>query len=340
MIDYLRTASVQACLRDIEYVMKAPLSVILELTENHRFCWFSRDVSLKKLLQPLLSERKSTQNMFRKYVIRYLSVMLDKVEIYLALSMICGTKSCEVIPETEYSIQCLENVLEQCDEGDDIVCVKGLLANIYHQRAEECIKCGNKSDVVYPQAQGKYGVLFTSGVYTAITPHNFLTVHPSTFDFTEESVIPSTAYILFKVILTYCTLEENVNAFQIKHRLMMQWKKAISLFDKWVTYKCELFPEQNDDYLIYLVGITGMIAGDIKRGSDLFQAAIDYTSTFSRIEFRLPTGKEEVQSKWRYHPYRQSKNIRQKQNLQEARTLLSKLRFRSGEVHIKPYTHY
>ncbi|KAK3592960.1 hypothetical protein CHS0354_023181 [Potamilus streckersoni] len=393
MIDHLSTASVQACLRDIENVLKDPLSIILELTENHRFCWFSRDVSLKKMLQPLLSEGIYTQNMPRMYVLQYLSVMLDKGEIYLALSMICGTESCEVLPETEYSIQCLENVLEQCDEGDDIVCVKGLLANIYHQRAEECVKSGNKRygekykrislqtyqeilqdvghhiwiysayydllyacgschillrhflSVVHPQAKGKHSVLFTSGMYTAITPHSFLTVHPSIFNFTEESVIPSTAYILFKVILAYSKTDVNVNALESEHNLMIHWREAISLLEKWVVYKCQLFPEKNDDFMLYLVGMTRMMAGDINKGCDHFQAAVEYTSSFSKIEFGMTNVKEEVptletQSKRRYHPYRQSKNFHQKQKLHNANKLFSELRFRNGEFHIKPYIHY
>ncbi|KAL3831862.1 hypothetical protein ACJMK2_023559 [Sinanodonta woodiana] len=393
MIDHMSTASVEACLRDVENVMKAPISIILELTEKHRFCWFSRDVSLKKMLQPLLSEGKCTQNMFRMCVLQYISVMLDKGEIYLALSMICGTESCEVIPETKYSLKCLEDVIEQCDEDDDVVCIKGFLANIFHQRAEECIKSGNKRDamkyknmslktyqeilndvgnhiwiygayydflsacgswttllrhflsVVHPQTKGKCGFLFTSGVYTAITPHNFLTANRSIFHLLEETVIASTAYILFKVIMTYQEVDKNVTGFKNKLNLILQRKKAIKLLEKWVLQKCEYFPEMNDDIMLYLVGMARMMAGDINRGRDLFQTAVDYSTTFTKFEYRQPSGKEEVptlqlQRKSRYHPYRSSKNFRQTQKRHHANKLSSELRFRSSELHIKPFIHY
>ncbi|KAL3831860.1 hypothetical protein ACJMK2_023557 [Sinanodonta woodiana] len=393
MIDHMSTASVEACLRDVENVMKAPMSIILELTENHRFCWFSRDVSLKKILHPHLSEGKCTQNMFRMCVLQYISVMLDKGEIYLVLSMICGTESCEVIPETEYSLKCIADVIEQCDKDDDVVCIKGLLANIFHQRAEECKNSGNKTDAmkykhmslkayqeilkdvgnhiwiygayydllsacgswttllrhflsfVHPQTKGKCGFLFTSGVYTAITPHNNLTANRSIFHFLEETVIPSTAYILFKVIKTYPEVYTNVTGFVNKHKLMLQVKKAISLLDKWVTHKCELFPEMTDDFMLYLVGMARMMAGDIKRGRDCFQTAVEYTTTFNKIECRLRSGKEEYPTleskrKSRYHPYRLSKNLRQNQECRDANKLFSELIFRSGELHIKPFIHY
>ncbi|KAL3831861.1 hypothetical protein ACJMK2_023558 [Sinanodonta woodiana] len=393
MIDHMSTASVEACLRDVENVMKAPISIILELTEKHRFSWFSRDVSLKKILHPHLSEGICTQNMFRMCVLQYISVMLDKGEIYLALSMICGTESCEVIPETEYSLKCLEDVIEQCDEDDDVVCIKGLLANIFHQRAEECRKSGNERSglkyknmslktyqeilndvgnhiwiygayydflsacgswttllrhflsVVHPQTKRIRGFLFTSGVYTAITPHNFLTANRSIFHILEECVIPSTAYILFKVIATYNAVDKNVTCFENELNLVQQLRKAVSLLDKWVILKCKLFPEMNDDFLIYLNGRARLIAGDIDRGCGLLQAAVEYSMTFYKFECRLASEKEEVptlepQKKSRYHPYGPSKNFRQKQIRHDANKLFSELKFRSSELYIKPFIHY
>ena len=146
MLSDMSTAVLHACEMDVEKVLENTWQVVLNISEKHRFTWLSRDVSLAKCLSDLRMDLNVSWILMTSYVLSFLSTMLDKGEVHLVLSILYEKWACEILPETSEAIRALELLIANRPGDAGIVCFKGLLANLYHNRFHEeeepCMETG------------------------------------------------------------------------------------------------------------------------------------------------------------------------------------------------------
>ena len=396
MLSDLSAAVVRVCETDVEKVLKNPCQVAMDITEKHRFIWLSKDVSLTKVLSDLSTDVNVSWKLMTSCVLNFLSIMLDKGEVHLVLAIICKKWACEILPETNEAIKALEQVITNHSEHVNIVCFKGLLANLYHNLYhEEEEKCNDMSnwleksldmfheilgdvdnhiwiygayyDLLYAftanedlirhflsrvHSKGSRGVghLLEGGIYTVITPHNNRTTSEDRLaDLSKLFVVPSTAYILYKVVQAYMALSREAGQLKLKLAYKAEATKVVQYLDKWVRRKSLLFPENTDDYMYFLLGKAASDIGDMDIAGFAFKEACSYGTTFACIQFsnevnvnpemdgpddddKMQTGEKDR----RFHPYRR-KTYRTSAKPNE--TLAKDIQFLGMDVRVGSFLH-
>jgi hypothetical protein len=385
MLDQMSKGALTACVRDVEDVLISPWRTVLQLSENHRFLWLSRDVSLRSILPSLKSDMKISRKLLTVSFLTFLSVMLDKGEIHLCLSIIAEKWACEIEAETNKSIWALEYIIETYDDVTDMVCFKGLVATLYHQQGQECIlkmvdcKDGlEKSydtfheikDIIGPHiwiygafydfldasslfeeiikhfvlnVQGKR--LYETGIYTAFTYHNSLTTLSYRFaSISDVFIVPTTAYLLYKVASAYLAVSKNSNNVHQSSAYRNEAQKVLKHMERWVREKCRLYPESTDDFLYFLLGQTALEFGDEAVCQTAFKEACSYGQTFACIQFSTDRNeldvRDEVSSSTRggkctrFHPYRKGGK-----KSPPIFSVPDDMKFLAGNFHMGPYVH-
>ena len=374
-----------ACAVDLENFLLAPWQNVLEISEKHRFVWLSRDISLSKICTGMTSEKVASKCL-SGYICNYLSALLDKGEHYLVLAIICGRWTTDVEIPTNESIKALEFFIEEAGENVDTVCLKALLANLYHQNEKEndhgLIESyelfeevlddfgnyiwiyGAYYDFLYSGAlfeelirhflttlhprNARKANLFQPGIYTSVTLHNSLTTLPDDFAFTISKLfqVPSTAYILYKVILAYMAMAVEEKSNKRKCGLWNEARKILLRLDKWARRKCQLYPESIDDYVCFIVGKAADAVGNMDIARYQFKEACSYGTTFAGIHFFDSTNikddddnlvKVDRRSKERHHPYRRQ-NTRASRRAAVER-IPRHLMCSGFEIHVGPFLH-
>ncbi|XP_045194568.2 uncharacterized protein LOC123550197 [Mercenaria mercenaria] len=136
MIHFMTEQTRNAVLKDIQKVKENPVGIFLELTEKHRFCWLSKDVSAASIFIPLLLKPHLPRSIAQQKLLEYVAALLDKGEVGVVLSLLCGIEICDEPPSTETSIYFVEKVVET-ENGSKCQNLKALLATLYHQFALE-----------------------------------------------------------------------------------------------------------------------------------------------------------------------------------------------------------
>ncbi|XP_060595030.1 uncharacterized protein LOC132749321 [Ruditapes philippinarum] len=134
MIHFMTKRTREVVLSDIQKVIENPVGIFLELTEKHRFCWLSQDISAACLFTPLLVNQNLSKSLAQETLLTYISTLLDKGEVSFVLSLLCGTEICDDPPSTETAIYYVEKAAES-DGGRRCIRVQALLATLYHQHA-------------------------------------------------------------------------------------------------------------------------------------------------------------------------------------------------------------
>ncbi|XP_069138211.1 uncharacterized protein [Argopecten irradians] len=136
-IGHISAASVAAIRRDVVKVRDTCLAIVLDLIEAKRFCWLSRDISLTSCLSPALSGDGMTKRAMALVVLDYVSILLDKGEISMALYLLGADMLHEMGIDNynDMTLNRLEEALKHRPEESTLCCLNGLLASLYHQRA-------------------------------------------------------------------------------------------------------------------------------------------------------------------------------------------------------------
>ena len=162
LIDHISLSSVKCILGNIQKIRSSLPQILLESTETYRFSWLSKDISLFHLIQPTLNSDHVTWKLLKECMLKFVAALLEKGEIHMAISILCGTMNCEILPPTEEIIETVEATVLSCTTEEDIVSIQGLLATLYHQQAMECMQSSNLSQ--YRQYIGKSYKLFQSSL--------------------------------------------------------------------------------------------------------------------------------------------------------------------------------
>ena len=145
LLDHL-TESAATCIgKTIQKIRADLVRTVLDSTDIYRFDWLSQDLSLCNLLRPTLESQNITWHVLQENILQFVSYLLQKGQIHVVISIICGTTNCEVLPETEEIIDHLEATIKSCINADNDTSISGLLAMLYHQWAMECMQVNNLS---------------------------------------------------------------------------------------------------------------------------------------------------------------------------------------------------
>ncbi|XP_060079035.1 uncharacterized protein LOC132558488 [Ylistrum balloti] len=154
-IAHISGASVNAVRRDVTTLGDTGWSVILELMHTKRFYWLSRDISLTSLLSPRVYGDELTKQTMIETVLEYVSALLDKGEIFLALYLLGINMLDDMGMSTfvELTTKRLEQVIRPGLEKNTIVCLYGLLASLYHQQAMSIKDDAGESDAMIEKSR-------------------------------------------------------------------------------------------------------------------------------------------------------------------------------------------
>lgn len=313
LIEHLTVATTKVCIKDITNFLQTPWQILLQLTESHRFRWLSKDISLQDILRKLTERINLKQEVFiAPCLLNFFSELLDKGEGLLVLSIVCKDWqwSSNVQLNTRQCIRHLEEVIAMLDGYGNLVCLQGLLGNLYHQLSYETgnINFFKRSMNILQEAQHNAGKhiwiyacfydllqyssecdlvlrhflsrvrsksLYTSGIYTVLSNYNCNTG----FNFAEifgHAVIPTTAYILFQVVSAYIGLAQSSNSLYMRWLLQTEAFKVLKHLRQWTSRKCRLYSELFDDQLNYMVGLAAKIVGDRDIAFQSYKEAVSY----------------------------------------------------------------
>ncbi|KAH3747765.1 hypothetical protein DPMN_182195 [Dreissena polymorpha] len=316
----MKKSDIDVCVRDLEKAMAEPWQIILKLTEKHRFRWLSRDVSLSDILKKVSSGVENPFFEIKNYLLSFFNEMLDKGEGLLVLSIISKQWhwASYIQVDTDIYIRHLEEMIAYLEGSGDLVCLKALLANLYHQREVErgggnegMKSCFIYKDTLYAARSHtwiyacfydllfylqeydliikdfiqniKEDILYTPGMYSSITTYNRFT----TQDFAEmlgHVLFPTTAYILYQVVRAYEALSQTSKTLYKQWLYNNEARKALNHLKRWTKRKCQMYPELFDDHLYFLVGKASEMVGDMETAEVFFKETLSYGISFVCIE--------------------------------------------------------
>lgn len=90
LIGKMTQASKSACIADINLFLQSPWQTVLRLTESFRFCWLSKDISMKEIFRELTDGIRQTREVsVASCLLKFFSELLDKGEVVHVLSIVC-----------------------------------------------------------------------------------------------------------------------------------------------------------------------------------------------------------------------------------------------------------
>lgn len=327
LIEEMTDTATKACIKDIESFLQTPLQIVLQLADSYRFSWLSKDISLETVFQDLMDfTQLKTDVAIAPCILTFFSELLDKGEVPLVLSIVNSDwrKPSAMRFNTQQYIRGLEEMIELLNGHGSLVGLQGVLGTLYYQLYCETdneafyyksgsillksIKHAERRTWIYAYYYEKLlfdmsfekllrhffsnirsELLYTEGMYTCISTHNYNTLFNDAEMLNGEAIYPSTAYLLYQVICAYMGLVQCSKSFFKQWLFKREASKVLKHLRTWAKRKSVLFPEIFDDHLYYLVGVASTVVGDTEMAVQSYEQAKSYGTLLQSFDIVKPS---------------------------------------------------